>query len=164
VAVNVRVPADDKRVRRRQQRVAANPALRSDLPHDWARDLIPVVLLAKLPFVAETTAGSPVRDMEWLGAVARAGGSGLIFGSGGTGTVAHLAREFFGLRSGIPTQHVPYRCETPALTDTLGGQLSVMFSRLASASGQIQNGTMRALGLTTGSRPRHRAVRGSSRR
>ncbi|MDQ1081767.1 tripartite tricarboxylate transporter substrate binding protein [Pseudoroseomonas cervicalis] len=129
-----------------------NPAFRNDLPYDWQTDLVPVGLIARLPFVVVTRAASPVRDMAALAEATRRARTPLTFGSGGAGTVAHLAGEFFGLRTGIEVQHVPYRGEAPALTDTIAGNLDVMFCSLAAASGQIQAGALRALGVTTASR------------
>lgn len=129
-----------------------NPAFRDDLPYDWKQELVPVALLARLPFVVVIRPGSPVRTMPELAEAMRASGEPLTFGSGGSGTVAHLAGEFFGLRAGIKTQHVPYRGEAPALTDTISGNLNVMFCTLTSAAGQIENGTLRALAVTTAQR------------
>jgi tripartite-type tricarboxylate transporter receptor subunit TctC len=129
-----------------------NPAFRNDIPYDWTTELVPVGLVAKLPFVVVTSAKSPVKTMQDLAEATRKSGQPLTFGSGGSGTVAHLAGELFGLRAGIETQHVPYRGEAPALTDTIGGTLNVMFCTLASASGQIESGTLRALAVTTAQR------------
>ncbi len=126
-----------------------NPAVRANLPFDWERDFVPVVLLAKLPFVVVASKDLPAGTMKELEAFGRQGPNPLTFGSGGTGTVAHLAGEFFGQRSGAKVQHVPYRGEAPALMDAIGGRISVMFSTLASASGHIEGGTMKALAVTT---------------
>ncbi|WP_159998791.1 tripartite tricarboxylate transporter substrate binding protein [Roseomonas sp. 18066] len=129
-----------------------NPAFRDDLPYDWRKELTPVALLAKLPFVVVTRAASPVKTMPELADLVRKSGNPLTFGSGGSGTVAHLAGELFGLRAKVPTQHVPYRGEAPALTDTIAGNLEVMFCTLASAAGQIQSGALRALAVTVAER------------
>jgi tripartite-type tricarboxylate transporter receptor subunit TctC len=129
-----------------------NPALRSDIPYDWKTDLVPVGLIAKLPFVVVTRPASPVRTMAELADATRKSHEPLTFGSGGSGTVAHLAGELFGLRTGIETQHVPYRGEAPALTDTISGSLNVMFCTLASAAGQISSGALRAIAVTTAQR------------
>ncbi len=129
-----------------------NPAFRDDIPYDWKTELVPIGLVTKLPFVVVTSVKSPVKNMQDLAEATRKSGQPLTFGSGGSGTVAHLAGELFGLRAGIPTQHIPYRGEAPALTDTIGGTLNVMFCTLASAAGQIQNGTLRALAVTVAER------------
>ncbi|MCQ4160337.1 tripartite tricarboxylate transporter substrate binding protein [Roseomonas sp. GC11] len=129
-----------------------NPAFRSDIPYDWKTALEPVGLVARLPFVVVTRPASPVRTMSELAEATRKSGQPLTFGSGGTGTVAHLAGELFGLRTGIETQHIPYRGEAPALTDTISGNLDVMFCTLASAAGQIASGTLKALAVTTAQR------------
>ncbi|MFC7738677.1 Bug family tripartite tricarboxylate transporter substrate binding protein [Roseomonas sp. GCM10028921] len=129
-----------------------NPAFRNNIPYEWKTDLAPVALITKLPFVVVTRPASPVRTMGDLAEATRRSRQPLSFGSGGSGTVAHLAGELFGLRTGIETQHVPYRGEAPALTDTMSGALNVMFCTLASAAGQIQNGTLRALAVTTAQR------------
>lgn len=86
-----------------------NPAFRTDIPYDWKTELAPVGLIARLPFVVVTRPASPVRTMAELADATRKSGTPLTFGSGGTGTVAHLAEELFGLRTGIETQHIPNR-------------------------------------------------------
>jgi tripartite-type tricarboxylate transporter receptor subunit TctC len=126
-----------------------NPALKPSLPYDWQTDLVPITLLAKLPFVVVAGQALPAGTMQELARLGQQSGEGLTFGSGGVGTVAHLAGELFGLRSGTRMLHVPYRGEAPALVDAIGGQISVMFSTLASASGQIQGGQLKPLAVTT---------------
>jgi tripartite-type tricarboxylate transporter receptor subunit TctC len=129
-----------------------NPALRTNLPFDWEKDLLPVAMMAKLPFVVVTRKDHPANTMKELEAWGKKDGQIITFGSGGAGTVAHLAGEFFGLRSGAKVQHVPYRGEAPALTDTMSGNITVMFSTLASASAQVAGGTLKALAVTTKTR------------
>lgn len=128
--------------------IVINPALKPKLPYDWASDFVPVALVAKLPFVVVAGQDLPANTM---GELAQRGkeADGLTFGSGGAGTVAHLAGELFGLQSGTPMVHVPYKGEGPALVDAIGGQISVMFSTLASASGQIASGQLKPLAVTT---------------
>lgn len=126
-----------------------NAASRDNLPFDWKTDLVPVSMIAKLPLVVVARKDAPYSTMKELEAVARAARDPLTFSSGGTGTVAHLAGELFALRTGIKLQHVPYRGEGPALSDLIGGTLKVSFATLASVSGQIEGGTVKALGVTT---------------
>ncbi len=126
-----------------------NAASRQNLPFDWKADFVPVCLIAKLPFVVVARPDAPYSTMKELETAARSATAPLTFSSGGTGTVAHLAGELFALRTGTRLQHIPYRGEGPALSDLLGGTLSVAFSTLAGVQGQIQSGTVKALGVTT---------------
>ncbi len=126
-----------------------NPALKASLPFDWEKDFVPVVLIAKLPFVVVAGKDLPANSVKELEQLGKGRPDPITFGSGGTGTVAHLAGEFFGQQSGAKVQHVPYRGEAPALTDAIAGRISVMFSTLASASGHIEGGTMKPLAVTT---------------
>lgn len=129
-----------------------NPALRSNLPFDWKTDLVPVGVIAKLPFVVVAGLKLPPKTMKELEALGKSRAEPITFGSGGAGTVAHLAGEFFGLISGAKVQHVAYRGEAPALTDTISGNIDVMFCTLAGASAHVKGGTMRALAVTTAKR------------
>ncbi|RDJ22489.1 tripartite tricarboxylate transporter substrate binding protein [Bosea caraganae] len=129
-----------------------NPALRSNLPFDWKTDLVPVAMIAKLPFVVVAGLKLPAKTMKELEALGKSRPDPITFGSGGAGTVAHLAGEFFGLVSGAKVQHVAYRGEAPALTDTISGNIDVMFCTLAGASAHVKGGTLRALAVTTAKR------------
>lgn len=129
-----------------------NPALRANLPFDWKADLVPVAMIAKLPFVVASGLNLPARTMKELEQLGKTRDNPITFGSGGAGTVAHLAGEFFGLISGAKVQHVAYRGEAPALIDTINGTIDVMFCTLAGASAHVKGGTMRALAVTTAKR------------
>ena len=108
--------------------------------------------MAKLPFVVVARPNFPASDMKALENLARQRAQPLLFASGGTGTVAHLAGEMFALRTGIKMQHVAYRGEGPSLTDLAGGTLDVTFATLAGTSGQVQSGGLKALGVTSAER------------
>ena len=128
-----------------------NPALRAT-PYDWEKDFVPVVMLATLPFVVVARKDFPASNMKDLAQAAKAKPGSLSFGSGGSGTVAHLAGELFAFRTGASMIHAAYKGEAPALTDAMGGQISVMFSTLVSASGHIRSGRMKALAVTSAKR------------
>ncbi|MGL4239810.1 MAG: Bug family tripartite tricarboxylate transporter substrate binding protein [Beijerinckiaceae bacterium] len=126
-----------------------NPAARPNMPFDWRTDLVPIGLMAKLPFVVVTKPDSPVGSMKDLEALGKSRATPILFASGGTGTVAHLAGELFALSTGAKMQHVPYRGEGPSLADVASGQLDGTFSTAAGAAGLVQAGTLKALGVTT---------------
>lgn len=126
-----------------------NPFLRAKLPYDWEKAFVPVTMLATLPFVVAARKEFPANNMKELAKMAKDQPDSISFGSGGSGTVAHFAGELFAMRAATTMVHVPYKGEGPALADALGGQISVMFSTLASASGHLKGGRMKALAVTS---------------
>ena len=73
-------------------------------------------------------------------------------GSGGSGSTGHLAGELFMMRTGLRMVHVPYRGESAALADMIGGQPQVLFSTTGSAMSFVKAGTVRALAVTSARR------------
>ncbi|MGL5448641.1 MAG: Bug family tripartite tricarboxylate transporter substrate binding protein [Rhabdaerophilum sp.] len=129
-----------------------NPAVKASMPYDWQKDLVPIGLMAKLPFVAVTRPNSPLQSIKDILSLSQSKPEPLSYASGGTGTVAHLAGELFALRTGAKMQHVPYRGEGPAVIDVQGGALDLTFATLAAVAGQIDGKQLRALGVTTSER------------
>jgi tripartite-type tricarboxylate transporter receptor subunit TctC len=129
-----------------------NPSFRDSMPFDWSRQLAPVGLMAKLPFAVVMRKEAKASTMKELEDLARNAGKPLTFASGGTGTVAHLAGELFANRTGIKLQHIPFRGEGPAINDLIAGHLDVGFATLASVSGQVEAGALKALAVTTAER------------
>jgi tripartite-type tricarboxylate transporter receptor subunit TctC len=131
-----------------------NPSFRASMPFDWARQLAPIGLMAKLPFAVVMRPDARASTMKEFEALARGSAKPLTFASGGTGTVAHLAGELFAGRTGVKLQHVPFRGEGPAINDLIAGHLDVSFATLAAVSGQVEAGTLKALAVTTAERAR----------
>lgn len=126
----------------------ANPALLAKLPYDSQRDLAPVVNLASSAVILVVHPSLPARNLKELIAIAKSRPGEIIYSSGGNGTGSHLAGELLKLAAGINLLHVPYKGVAPALTDTLGGQVTVTFAGVNSARGFIENGRLRAIGIT----------------
>ena len=126
-----------------------NPAVRTKLPYDWEKAFVPVTMLATLPFVVAASKDFPANNMKELARMAKDQPDSISFGSGGAGTVAHFAGELFAQRTETTMLHVAYKGEGPALGDALGGQISVMFSTLVSASSHLKGGRMKALAVTS---------------
>ena len=78
----------------------------------------------------------PANNLQDLIALAKAKPGQLNYGSGGSGTVTHLAGEFFNMQAGVKTQHIPYKGSIPALTDTVGGQIHMYYRTTAEQRGQ----------------------------
>jgi tripartite-type tricarboxylate transporter receptor subunit TctC len=58
-----------------------------------------------------------------------------------------MAGELFKLMADINIVHVPYKGNAPALTDTISGQVEMMFSGVPSLLPHIQSGRLRAIAI-----------------
>ena len=131
---------------------AVNPSLQPKLPFDTARAFTPVILLGRGPNVLVVRADSPYKSVQDLIAAAKASPGKLTYASQGNGTSAHLAGEMFTNLAKVQMTHVPYRGAGPALNDLLGGQVDVIFGTAAAVSNFVDQGKLRALGVTTAQR------------
>jgi tripartite-type tricarboxylate transporter receptor subunit TctC len=94
----------------------------------------------------------PVKTVKELIAYAKSRPGQLTFASGGSGTAIHLAGELFKTMAGVDMVHVAYKGGGPAMTDLIGGQVSLMFDQILTALPYVQNGRLHGLAVTTGKR------------
>ncbi|MFG5777876.1 tripartite tricarboxylate transporter substrate binding protein [Comamonas sp. J-3] len=132
----------------------ANASLLRKLPYDTRRDLQPVALLGLSEHVLATHPGSGLRSLADLKKAALAQPGKLSYASFGNGTSAHLSGALLCQMMGIDMVHVPYKGQGPAMTDLIGGQVTLMFGNWAEFHGQIDNGKLVALGMATRERSR----------
>jgi tripartite-type tricarboxylate transporter receptor subunit TctC len=132
--------------------MAINASIYKSLPFDPQKDLAPLVLYARVPFVLVVNPSSPARTAADLIKLAKDKPGTLSFGSSGTGTASHLFAELFKMQTGIQVAHVPYKSMMQPLNDVLGGHLSYMFSDLSPALPLVRDGKLRALGVTSATR------------
>lgn len=130
---------------------AASKIYRS-LPYDPDKDLQPVTILAEVPNVLIVHPSVPAKDVQQFLALARAKPGALNFGSAGNGSSTHMIAELFKLKAKVDLTHIPYRGSAPALNDLVAGQIQVMVENLPTALPFIQNGNVRALGVTSATR------------
>jgi tripartite-type tricarboxylate transporter receptor subunit TctC len=129
--------------------VAVNPSIYPKMPFDVARDLLPVTLVAEVQGILVVGNAVPAKTVPELVALARARPGTLNFASPGAGSIIHLLGEQFRSLGKIEITHVPYRGVGPAMTDLIGGQVTMMFDSTASALAQARGGKVRM--LATGS-------------
>ena len=127
--------------------VTANQYMYKSLTYDAARDLVPITGVATGPQVVVVNPSSPFKDLREFIAYAKANPNKINFGSAGFGTQTHLATENFAYAAGIDMTHVPYKGESTALTDLLGGQIHMVTPNLTAAINLIQQGKLRALAV-----------------
>jgi tripartite-type tricarboxylate transporter receptor subunit TctC len=130
---------------------AASKIYRS-LPYDPAKDLQPVTILAEVPNVLIVHPSLPAKDVKEFLALVKEKPGTLNFGSAGNGSSTHMIAELFKLKAKADLTHVPYRGSAPALNDLVAGQIQLMFENLPTALPFIENGNVRALGVTSAKR------------
>ncbi len=128
-----------------------NRTLVKKLPYDTVRDFRPVALMGMSEHVLATFPGSGLVKVSDIVSAARAG-KPLSYASFGTGTSAHLAGEMLKTQLGVDMVHVPYKGQAPALTDLLGGQVSLMFGNWPEFRAHIGSGKLVAIGMATAKR------------
>ncbi len=129
--------------------LAINPSLYAKLPYDPLKDLVPVALVSSAPIVMAAPANSPYKTFADVVAAAKAKPDGLTLGYSGNGTVAHLAGELAENAAGIKLRHVPYKGASQAMTDLVGGQIDLYMSAVPTLLGQVRNGKLRAIMITS---------------
>ena len=106
--------------------MAMNPTIFKNLPYEPDKDLVPVALIAGVPFILAVNASLPVQSVADLVKLAKQ--KKLTYGSGGVGAFHHLNAELFSSMTGIKMTHVPYKGSVPAMTDLVSGQIDVLFT------------------------------------
>jgi tripartite-type tricarboxylate transporter receptor subunit TctC len=132
--------------------LAVNPSLYPNLPYDPIKSFAPVAWVARVPNVLVVHPSVKATNVKELVALAKASPGRLNYGSGGNGSAANLATEYFKLQTGISLLHIPYRGTAPAVTDLLGGQIQVLFTGAPAVLGQVKNGQLRALAVSSPTR------------
>ncbi len=135
--------------------VTANPHMYKSLTYDPANDLVPVTNVATGPQVIVVSNAVPARDLKELIAYAKANPKMVNYGSAGVGTQTHLAAENFAYSAGVDMTHVPYKGESAAMTDLIGGQIQLATPNVSAAISHIQQGKVRALAVTSRARSPH---------
>jgi tripartite-type tricarboxylate transporter receptor subunit TctC len=126
-----------------------NPKLYAKLPFDVERDFSPISLAALIPQILVAHPSVPANNIRELIALAKSEPGTLNYASVGTGSPGHIAGELFKLRAGIDMVHVPYKGGGPAVADTLGGQVQLLFVSLPAVLQHLRAGRLKALAVTS---------------
>jgi len=129
-----------------------NPKLYDKLPFDVEKDFIPISLAAYIPQILVANPSLPANNIKELIALAKSEPGKLNFASVGAGSPGHIAGELFKLKTGVDMVHVPYKGGGPAVTDTLGGQVQLLFVSMPAALQYVKAGRLKALAVTSDKR------------
>lgn len=122
-----------------------NPYVYKSLPYDTFRDYAPITQTATNTMVLVANPALPVHTVRELVSLGRARPGDLVYASAGIGNLTHLAGELLRVEAGIKVLHVPYKGESPAFTDLIGGQAAYMFSAALGVASHINSGKLRLL-------------------
>jgi tripartite-type tricarboxylate transporter receptor subunit TctC len=124
---------------------AVNVSLFARLPYDPVNDFAPIALVAETDALLVVHPSVPARTVVELIALARSKPGALSYASAGPGTASHLAGELFKSMAKVDMLHIPYKGNSPAITDLLAGQTALLFATMPTVLPQAKAGKLRAL-------------------
>src|SRR5512144_152459 len=125
-----------------------NESLVPNKPFALLKDFTPIAPINYSDLVLVVNPSVPVSTLADLIKLAKAKPNGLNYASSGTGTPYHMAGELFKAMADVQIVHVPYKGSSGARTDTIGGQVQMMFDAVTTMSEFVKSGKVRALGTT----------------
>jgi tripartite-type tricarboxylate transporter receptor subunit TctC len=128
---------------------AVNPSLYKSAKYDPVKDFSPIGQVLSAPNVLVIAGNSPFKDLKELIAFAKAHPGKLDVASSGHGSSVHLSAEVFMKDAGVDLTHIPYKGTSVAIPDVMAGTVTMMFPNLPTMLPLIENGKLRALGVTT---------------
>jgi len=125
-----------------------NPSLYAKVNYHPTRDFAPISMAVSFPFLLVVHPAIPAQNVNDLIAVAKSRPGNFSFASSGSGNTNHLAGELLKSMAGIDITHIPYKGGAPALTDVVGGQVSMMFGTVLESLPQARSGRVRMIAVS----------------
>jgi len=128
---------------------ATVPLIVPDPGYDPLKDFAAITLTCLVPQVLDVNPALPAHSVKELIALAKSQPGKISYASSGNGSTGHMAAELFSRQAGIRMLHVPYKGNSQALIDVIGGQVAMMFDQVSTSAPQIRAGKVRALAVTS---------------
>lgn len=128
------------------------PSVLKSIPFDMPGDFTPIAVVGYTPVVLVVNAKVPASNSKEFIALLKAKNGEMNYGSGGNGTILHLAVEMFLDEAQAKARHIPYKGVGPMVTDLLGGQIDFATAALPSVQQHLATGALKAIGVATAQR------------
>jgi tripartite-type tricarboxylate transporter receptor subunit TctC len=125
-----------------------NPALMAKMPYDAAVDFDVIGKIGTLGLALLVNPQVPAKNVAELIALIRANPDKYSYASYGNGTTSNFAGAMFNSVTGLNVMHIPYKGSTPAMNDTIGGQVPIAYDTILATTPQDKAGRIRALAVT----------------
>jgi tripartite-type tricarboxylate transporter receptor subunit TctC len=132
--------------------LANNKSLYAKMPFDAEKDLTPIALVGEIPLVIAVNPAVKAANLSEFIALSKSGPNALSVSNPGSGTIGHLASEYLRINSGARLQSIPYKGDTPAMTDAISGSVDSVSAPVTSLMANIQANKLKALAVTSKTR------------
>jgi tripartite-type tricarboxylate transporter receptor subunit TctC len=124
----------------------------AQVPFDPLRDFAAIGMIGSSPFVLVSTPHLPATTLKQFIDLAKTKPGSLSYASAGTGTLAHLAGELFKRKADVDLVHIPYHGTEQSMLDLMEGRIDLSVSTIPPTLSQVQQKTVRALGVMSDKR------------
>lgn len=132
--------------------LTVNSHIMRNMPFDPVKDIVPITLLAQIPFVLVASEKTPVTTLTDAIALARSKPAELAIGHGGNSTAMHLTSALLLQKADIKMSLVAYRGTAPAAVDVLAGHVPFAMLDIPASQQLIRDGKLKALGVSAAQR------------
>ena len=150
--VTAKAPPDGYTIQVIPEGWVINASMYAKLPFDPVRDFTAIAILALVPNVLTVHPSLPARSVRQFIALARARPGQMNYGTSGVGAPSHMSAELLKVLTRVEYIHVPYKGQSLAMTDLVGGHLHFAFPSIPASVGFIRSGRLVPLGVTTAQR------------
>jgi tripartite-type tricarboxylate transporter receptor subunit TctC len=128
------------------------PSVLKSMPFDMPGSFTPIAVIGYTPVLLVVNPKVPASNAKEFVAWLKSRNGDATYGSGGNGTILHLAVDMFLDEAQVKARHIPYKGVGPMLTDLIGGQVEFATAALPSVQGHLKSGQLRAIGMATAQR------------
>ncbi len=147
--LTAKAPRDGHTIQMIPEGFVINASVYAKLPFDPLRDFSPIAMVALVPNVLVVHPSLPARTVKQFAAFARARPGQLSYGSSSVGSPSHMSGELFKVLAKVDYVHVPYKGQSLALVDLMGGHIQFLFPSIPASVAHVRSGKLVALGVTT---------------